>query len=402
MKTSLLFSFILLLSTVVFSQHIITYSQTNSQVGSNIHGELWGYKTHFIQADSSKLTFISSVDTVELWAYSHYSEEMIYMFTNNQFPSVGSYDLYVENSIDGVMYLPNAVSVSSPKYMQGIDVTSNWRFTADTTVDIQIWSYSMDFYPNATNYAYFFRPNQDTIFVDSVEVIGSRELTLHFSIDSNSTAGFYDLYVFKNTDTLISGNNAIFIKNQSVIQIDSLSPDSMNNLPPYPTTEITIYGSHTHFLADSNMIFPIWGTGFDSTYVINDSVMKAYIAFPIPVKQVVSPNAIVSLYNPTDGLLEYPIRFDAYGAIGDNKESYKSIICYPNPANNYLNIQSEEFLIAKDLSITIYSISGLKVYSKKIQNQSNIRLDIHDLVTGMYIVYIQDSKRKQVVKFIKQ
>jgi hypothetical protein len=91
-----------------------------------------------------------------------------------------------------------------------------------------------------------------------------------------------------------------------------------------------------------------------------------------------------------------------YSAIGDNTESFKSIVCYPNPAGEYLNIQSEELMNAKDLSISIYSILGGKVFSKQIKNQSNIRIDTHDLADGMYLIYIQDSKRKQVIKFIKQ
>ena len=400
MKTSLLFSFVLLLSTGLFSQNIIKYSQTNSQIGFNIQGELWGYKTHFVQADSSKFTFISSLDTVEFWAYSHCNEECISMFTNNQFPSAGSYDLYVENSIDSVMYLPNAVSVATNKYVQGLDVTSNWRFVANSTAELQIWSYSMDFYSNAVNCAYFFRPNQDTIFVDSVEVIGSRELTLHFSIDSNSTAGFYDLYVFKSLDSLIVGNNAIFISNPSVLQIDSVSPDSMSNMNFYPT-EIIIYGSHTHFTLDSNKLFPIWGTEFDSVNVINDSIMKAYILFPPPVKVANYIDMILSIYNTTDGLLQYPIKFDAISAIKGQKNYFSNIQLYPNPTSDYFWIESDEFE-HDQLIITIYAVNGAKVGEYNYNNQKRIQLHACDLAAGVYFVYVQGVEKQKVLKFIKQ
>ena len=64
MKTSLLFSFVLLLSTVVFSQHIIT-TRNLFMVNKPIQGNIIGYKTHFSQVTQNKLTFISATDTVE-------------------------------------------------------------------------------------------------------------------------------------------------------------------------------------------------------------------------------------------------------------------------------------------------------------------------------------------------
>jgi len=399
MKISLLLSFGLLFSFGLFSQNIITYSQSNSQVGFLIQGTLWGYKTHFVLADSSKLTFISSVDTVEFWVYSSQNEEMISFNTNNQFPSAGSYDLYLENSIDGVLFLPKAVSVSYPKYMQGIDVTSNWRFGVDTTVNLHIWSYSLDFYPDTAYNAYFFRPNQDTIFIDSVEVKGTRDLTLFFSIDSNSAAGFYDLYVYKSPDSLIGRNNAIFISNSNVVQIDSVSPDSMNNLGILPT-KIQIYGNHTHFTLDSNKLFPIREVDFDSVIVINDSVLKAYITFPMLLKQAVFPNAIVALYNPTDGLLEYPIRLVIYSAIDNQMLEYDNVKLFPNPAQDNIWIESSEFS-NEEQRVSIINVNGQKVAEYVFSNQRLIQLKINDLAAGIYFVYIQGSKKQKVIKFIK-
>jgi hypothetical protein len=405
MKSILLSIVFLFSSFFLFSQSIITNTNQYRRVGNVVFGGLMTYQTHFTQVDSSKVTYTSISDTIQFWctATQPKDDEFVYV-SNYQFTQEGIYYLTVENSIDGVMTYSQPINVVSANYqIQNVQVISDWRFKTDTTVVVQIKKTSNSPIPVTFNSAYFIPPTRDTLFVDSVSIDSNypNQMKLYFNIPFDADPAYYDLYVIDSAGSLLTELNSIFIYNNGQTQIDSVSPDSLNNLSPY-STEITIYGNHTHFLADTNVILPIWGTEFDSVRVVNDSLLKCYIAFPIPVKQAISPNSILSLYNATDHLLEYPIRVDMYSAIGDNKESYKSIVCYPNPANKYLNIYSEELMDAKDLSISIYSISGLKVYGKQVENQSNIRFDIHNLASGMYLIYIQDSKRKQVIKFIKQ
>ena len=69
---------------------------------------------------------------------------------------------------------------------------------------------------------------------------------------------------------------------------------------------------------------------------------------------------------------------------------------YPNPANNYLNVISNNIYIN---TISIFSVRGKEVMNTNV-NSNNIKLDITDLNKGVYFIDIKSDKTSVKRKFI--
>lgn len=89
------------------------------------------------------------------------------------------------------------------------------------------------------------------------------------------------------------------------------------------------------------------------------------------------------------------IKLLSFGTVsGFETTSTADIYIYPNPATDYITV---EHLPATDVDVYVYSISGVKVLFKQLNNLSN-SLDISSLNRGLYILKIEDLS----VKFNKR
>jgi hypothetical protein len=71
-------------------------------------------------------------------------------------------------------------------------------------------------------------------------------------------------------------------------------------------------------------------------------------------------------------------------ATGINAELISAVNIYPNPANELVNIESNE----KIISIEIYDVQGKLVYSS-IVNDFNSTINIQEFVSNIYLVKIK-------------
>lgn len=78
-----------------------------------------------------------------------------------------------------------------------------------------------------------------------------------------------------------------------------------------------------------------------------------------------------------------------------------SLLVYPNPVSNFLNISFQEIDINR---ITIFNTLGQTIFQKEISpnNQQNIQLNIFTLPPGIYIVQAAGKNKTATAKFIKQ
>ena len=68
---------------------------------------------------------------------------------------------------------------------------------------------------------------------------------------------------------------------------------------------------------------------------------------------------------------------------------------YPNPANQEINI----FLCTFDNVISIYNLQG-KLVKQIFVSNTNCKIDITDLSSGMYVLEVRNNKGKDFQKFI--
>lgn len=87
--------------------------------------------------------------------------------------------------------------------------------------------------------------------------------------------------------------------------------------------------------------------------------------------------------------------------LGTEKEIITSLLVYPNPAKNAINISQNG--IHKALKYTITNITGQQISTDKINElTSTFTLDISKLQAGFYQLSLETENKKFISKFIKQ
>lgn len=90
-----------------------------------------------------------------------------------------------------------------------------------------------------------------------------------------------------------------------------------------------------------------------------------------------------------------------FGAGGENQKQY-SIMIYPNPAENYLNIQYD-FVKNNNANITMFDTKGQIVEIIDINNSKGLKsVDINNLASGLYFLKINFGENIETYKFIKK
>ena len=75
----------------------------------------------------------------------------------------------------------------------------------------------------------------------------------------------------------------------------------------------------------------------------------------------------------------------------ENSYSPDSVIIYPNPTNQWLNVEG-----IQDFDVDIFNLSGLKIAH---QTKQNNRIDVQNLLVGTYIILLKNSS-KQISKIV--
>ncbi len=82
-----------------------------------------------------------------------------------------------------------------------------------------------------------------------------------------------------------------------------------------------------------------------------------------------------------------------------NEEEKESVVIYPNPATNILNINSKGSRI---LSFQLYTITGQILLENFSIDQEKHGVDIHRLSNGAYLLKVQTTEETKVFQFFKQ
>ena len=85
-------------------------------------------------------------------------------------------------------------------------------------------------------------------------------------------------------------------------------------------------------------------------------------------------------------------------SLSANNFNKSSIKLYPNPANSYFNISSEEMIS----SITVYDLAGRRVVENQNIKQTQTQVNVQNLTTGAYFVKVNVNGATQTFKIIKE
>ena len=73
---------------------------------------------------------------------------------------------------------------------------------------------------------------------------------------------------------------------------------------------------------------------------------------------------------------------------------------FPNPATNVVNITNADNLYVE--SVTVYDVSGKEIKKQVFANETNIQLNVENLVSGSYMLHLQTNEGTAVKKIIKK
>jgi hypothetical protein len=81
-------------------------------------------------------------------------------------------------------------------------------------------------------------------------------------------------------------------------------------------------------------------------------------------------------------------------------DSLSGVLIYPNPTTNELNISlNGDFETAT--SYTIYNSLGQKISNKKVDSQSDLKINTSNYSNGIYFITIERDGDSKTIKFIK-
>ena len=76
-------------------------------------------------------------------------------------------------------------------------------------------------------------------------------------------------------------------------------------------------------------------------------------------------------------------------------------IISPNPANNFVNVNSKNLEMKDDMVMSLYDSKGAFIKSHSIVNPNNIQIDLQELPSGLYYLQMKMGKEIENLKFVK-
>ncbi|MBZ9788280.1 S8 family serine peptidase [Psychroflexus sp. CAK57W] len=102
---------------------------------------------------------------------------------------------------------------------------------------------------------------------------------------------------------------------------------------------------------------------------------------------------------------EFSLVVTNYDQVTLSNQSFntKSIVLWPNPVKNRLNISSSEINFSTDVQVSVYDMLGRKVIDKKdFDSTSSLSIDTSTLSKGIYILNLTDGAQSIQKRIIKE
>ncbi len=155
-------------------------------------------------------------------------------------------------------------------------------------------------------------------------------------------------------------------------------------------------------------------TWYTLTFYIDYTNQKIYFSIPslgfivVHTSQNQIPTAVsIVLQHSTSTVMASDYKWDnfvisAVNTVPLNTKDFVSekFNLYPNPATNVVNISNAVNMQVNQ--ITVYTLAGKQVSTQAYNNQAEIHLNVENLASGTYLLYLQTAQGTAVKKLIKK
>ncbi len=100
--------------------------------------------------------------------------------------------------------------------------------------------------------------------------------------------------------------------------------------------------------------------------------------------------SVIETYSSTNNKLTQGFQQSSYiiTSVKENVNNSFSVLVYPNPASNFINIYSESTEIKK-MRVELLDIAGKSIHSETFQNK--LQLDLSGYTSGVYFIKVYDD-----------
>lgn len=396
-----------LLPVALFSQTLTTISPSGANTNQTLDVIITGDNTNF---ESSTTTVQFGIYTIDNIAVNVVNSVTVLSPTsvkaNITIPSnivTGNYAVYVKVSNMSIQGAFHVNGLPTPPYIRIISDLS--EIVAGKTVDITIRGHKTHFMdPNGTNATkVFFKPynlNSPLVAVmNSMTIIDDSTMVVNITAPGKATAN--RVYISNNTDGEL---NAVFkvytnchayftTSYNTTSKVFTLMLDSLTTLATNLTWD---FGDGTF----SSALTPTHTFAKDTIYSVrlrvnNINGDSCWYGRPIGIDENGDP--VLKIKGFTIQVVPYkPVNT----GIDTQQEKTAPLAVYPNPATDFITIETQKISATNKSVILIYSMDGKLMLQETLVQVKKV-LDISSLKKGIYILQVTGADRTEHIKFIK-
>lgn len=360
---------------------LVSISPNNGNSGQTLDVTITGSNTHFNQGSGTTLSFgfeqgsgttvVNSINIINDTSIS----------ANITIPantSTGDYNVSINNSTDGEIYITNGFHVNGSMNLTAFVVPNSVSIdgVCDGTAEIIAFGGTIPFSYSFSNGSISSSADGLCAGLQSVTVTDALGETLVVDFIVPSPANFTSTDNFLDSVIVDSVYNNALIN--CVINYSSIDSVFISNFNILPNNFVNV--TWDVFYGDSSVtITDVYGL---------DSILGVYML----ALQLYCPNKSIGQF-----LTAYDqIYFDKYLSVIDKKEN-KFISIYPNPFKDQIIISLENDQASE---VIISDISGKVIVNQKF-NERVIHLDMNGLSAGQYVVTVKNETSVITRKIVK-
>jgi len=378
------------------NKRLVSVSPAKAMQGQTLAVTITGLNTHFNQASSSiSISQASSSTIINTETITKINDTSISAsFTIPVSASLGSYNVNLNNSLDGSLSISNGFQIT-PKIV--LVSVSPAVATQGQTLSVTITGLNTHF-NRASSTSLYQTSSGTSINSDTITKISDTSIQVQFTVPINAPVGIYDLYYEDPYDgEYLKLTDGFQINVNPTIRLVSISEIRAT---PGQTLEVTITGANTHFNQASSTAIS-FSQASSSTIInsstitkVNDTSIKASFKIPADAPlgyyDVNLSNSLDESLSILNGFIIAPITTDV-----PNK-SIQSITVYPNPVTDVLNISG----VKANGLLTISDLNGRTWLTKQVIDNTNI--SVCTLSKGLYILKLITKDGITTKKIIKK